>query len=163
MSFSILAVEVAPWQLWSLPLVTLVSVGVGLALGWFLAMRHMTATVVGSGPHSTGKKPASVHDEKYWAEKRSSPRFVARSSHVQVTESPGHATAIEGVLLNRSLGGLGLSVDRQFQSGKILHVKVGGDAEAAGWVRVEVRYCRFERGRWTLGCKFLDEALANNH
>jgi hypothetical protein len=150
MSVSILAYQTAGWETWWIGLTALISVAVGLFLGRYLSLR-------GTAPADT--EPAEQdrpHDEAYWAEKRSSPRFQVRAMRVLLAESPNQTDFIEAVMLNRSLGGLGLSVDREIPAGKTLHVCICESERDNHWSVIEIRYCRPERGRWTLGCKFLE-------
>ena len=158
----LLAVEVAAWQLWSLPIVVALSVGVGLLLGRYLGWQPSSPPAVNPAPAplpaTVHEAPAPVFSEQHWENKRATPRYKVHPTRALLSENADHAHAVEGVLLNRSLGGLGLSVDRQLQMGKILYVCMPDATEQADWLRVEVRYCRLERGRWTLGCKFVDAA-----
>ncbi len=142
-------------ELWTIPLVALVAAGAGLFLGRYV-WRRGTPAVAAAATDTVGIEAPPEHDEAYWQEKRSSPRFKVRAMRALLAESPDHADQAEGVLLNHSLGGLGLSVDRQIPAGKNLYVCLCESEEDNLWRRVEVRYCRPERGRWTLGCKFLD-------
>jgi hypothetical protein len=136
----------------------LISIAVGLFLGRYLSLRGTSADLA-----TEPAEQDQPHDEAYWAEKRSSPRFQVRALRVLLAESPHQTDFVEGVLLNRSLGGLGLSVDREIPAGKILQVCICESEQDNQWAVIEVRYCRPERGRWTLGCKFLETPAASTN
>jgi hypothetical protein len=148
----IIAFQTAGWEPWWVGIGALLSIGAGLVLGRFIWGRH-AASAVPSVNSATSASPAQ--DEDYWREKRSSPRYQVRARKVLLAESPDHADRIEAVLLNRSLGGLGLSTDRQVEAGKSMHVCLCESDDDTRWLPIEVRYCRPERGRWALGCKFV--------
>ena len=48
--------------------------------------------------------------------------------------------------------------------GSIVSVRTSAEVgdDLAPPVNVEVRYCRLERGRWTLGCKFVETTTADD-
>ncbi len=138
----------------TVPLTALVSLALGLLLGRFLYYRP--GAEAETGPAQPAPDGPPVGSEEYWAERRSAPRFSVRQLKVLLLDPKSQAEPFEGWLLNRSLGGLGLSVPRQVEAGNIISVRPADGGEVTPWVRVEVRYCRLERGRWTLGCKFVD-------
>jgi hypothetical protein len=158
-----LDVETAPWQTWSIPTAMVLSLGVGVMLGWFLALRRSSGQP--GSPDRAGEDenlaapetPLASGEEKEWEDKRGSPRHAVRPSRVLVAETPEEANAMEGVLLNRSLGGLGLSLEKELPTGRIFQVLLTADGQPS-WIPLQVRYCRPERGRWTVGCKFVDPA-----
>ena len=149
MAAYLVAFQTTGWEAWWIVVGSLFSLGAGLFLGRYLWGRSAHSGEVAL--KAVSAKPQATD----WEEKRSAPRYQVRPRKVLLAESSDHAGRIEGVLLNRSLGGLGLSVDQEIAGGKVLQVCLCESAEDDRWETIEVRYCRPERGRWTLGCKFL--------
>jgi hypothetical protein len=147
----------ASLPVWQLGLVGLAVLAAGAA--GFVAGRRLPPTWPWRRKPSAEADPV-VKDEAYWAERRSSPRHQVRQAKVLLTEPGGEP--FEGWLMNRSLGGLGLSVSRAVDVGTILTVRADGEGDITPAVEVEVRYCRLERGRWALGCKFVDALPSNS-
>lgn len=138
---------------WIFSLLALACAMLGLYAGRLIYRPRRLPTVqAGTAPE------VASDDEGGWADRRAHARHRVRQLKVLISDAQAQATPIEGWLLNRSLGGLGLSVSRAIESGNIVSVKPCNDDPHAPWVQVEVRYCRLERGRWTLGCKFVDES-----
>jgi hypothetical protein len=151
------AAELPSWVMWTLPTIAVVSLGLGVVVG---------RRLYGPRPAAPTETPPSVQEsadegDGEWVERRSSPRHKVRQVKVLLSDVNAQAPPFEGWLLNRSLGGLGLSVPRSVESGTVLSVRQALGSEVTPWVRVEVRYCRMERGRWTLGCKFVDHLPSN--
>ncbi len=159
MSIAMFAAELPSWVMWTLPAVALGSVGLGVVVGRRLSSQRPTATSeLPPSPEGQGDE----EDDSQWVERRSSPRHKVRQVKVLLSDATAQAAPFEGWLLNRSLGGLGLSVPRSVDAGTILSVRQALGNEVTPWVRVEVRYCRMERGRWTLGCKFVEHLPSNS-
>jgi hypothetical protein len=70
-------------------------------------------------------------------------------SEIDATGKP-----LEGWVLNRSGGGLCLSLNQAFPAGMTLHLRLAADA-AMPWVPVEVKYCHPFSSRWKVGCRFV--------
>jgi hypothetical protein len=67
------------------------------------------------------------------------------------------AKAESGLVIDRSKGGLCLSLPRPVSVGTTLQVRACQAPEGTPWIGVRVRHC-VERGdRWELGCQFLEE------
>jgi hypothetical protein len=86
------------------------------------------------------------------AERRSSPRVKGRQVRVHVVCAATSGEALQGWVLDRSCGGLGLWVPAPVAEGASLLVRAAGSADA---VPVEVCNCRADGDRWVLGCRFL--------
>jgi hypothetical protein len=70
-------------------------------------------------------------------------------------KEPGQEPA-KGVVLDRSRGGLCLSLGQPAASGTTLRVRVASLADEMEWVQLEVRHCRRRDERWLAGCKFVE-------
>lgn len=63
---------------------------------------------------------------------------------------------LEGLVLNRSKGGLQLSVDQAVPVGTVLGVRASAAADNLPWVQIRVKRCRQHGETWTLGCQFVE-------
>jgi hypothetical protein len=153
------AAELPSWVIWAMPTIAVGSVGLGVVVGRRLYGARPAAPTEFPPPP---EDQAEDEDDARWVERRLSPRHKVRQVKVLLSDAAAQTPPFEGWLLNRSLGGLGLSVSRSVDAGTILSVRQAVGNEVTPWVRVEVRYCRMERGRWTLGCKFVDHLPSNS-
>lgn len=74
-----------------------------------------------------------------------------------VLQIPDASAALTGMVLNRSRGGLLLSVAQEVDTGTFLKVLPAHAPEGTDWVAIEVRHCRPRENGWMLGCKFRQE------
>jgi hypothetical protein len=63
--------------------------------------------------------------------------------------------ARQGVVLDRSVGGLRLGLDEEIVIGARLLLLPGGASEMIPWTEVEVRTCRQIDDSWETGCQFI--------
>jgi hypothetical protein len=68
---------------------------------------------------------------------------------------------LRGLVVNRSQGGVGMVVDKAFDKGTQLRIRVEGAPKEIPWVPVEVRHCRSAGRNWLIGCKFLEPVSWN--
>src|SRR5262245_39482871 len=103
------------------------------------------------------KLPAEArHFLEMAMERRSGRRRWGNPTDVQLT-SPLLPCPLQGVVINRSTGGLGIFVDAEVQAGAVLEVR---SVEAPRYVpsaEVEIKYCRKVRRQYILGCQFCSE------
>jgi hypothetical protein len=85
-------------------------------------------------------------------DRREAPR---RRKHIKVlvSDTAGGREPVPGWVLDRSLGGLCLSVPDEVPSGATVSVCPAA-APGAGWVAVEVKNCRRVEDAWELNCQF---------
>jgi len=88
-------------------------------------------------------------------EKRQAVRRKGNPVSVLISDAGGRATPWQGVVADRSLGGLGLMVHNKVAVGTILSVRPAQGSTIFPWVQVEVRSCRQEGDSWNLGCQFV--------
>jgi hypothetical protein len=69
---------------------------------------------------------------------------------------PGQEPA-KAVVVDRSRGGLCLSLSQPAAEGTILRLRVASLADDMEWVEVEVKHCRRTKQRWLVGCKFVQD------
>jgi PilZ domain len=90
-------------------------------------------------------------------EKRRSLRRGGIAVPVVVSKSPAAEETIPGLVLNRSRGGLRLSVPEKVEVGQVLAVRTANFPEGLDPVEVRVRHCKQTSDGWHLGCQFVDE------
>jgi hypothetical protein len=66
---------------------------------------------------------------------------------------PG-SEALRGWIMNRSSGGLGLSVPQPVEERTIVRVRTVTAPSAVPWVEAEVINCQPQAGRWFLHCRY---------
>lgn len=88
-------------------------------------------------------------------EKRQAVRRKGNPVSVLISDASGRATPWQGVVADRSLGGLRLVVRNKAAVGTILSVRPAQANTIFPWVQVEVRSCREEGDSWNLGCQFV--------
>jgi hypothetical protein len=128
---------------WALVVFGLVSAGLGLCLGRAVFSRRAAL-------------PTSPAPVRSGADLRTCPRYPAVQGRALLLPMAGPGEAVECWLVDCSLGGVGLSADRHVEAGSIWQLKAPGRGGSELPDRVQVKYCRLHRGRWRLGCQFLD-------
>lgn len=87
-------------------------------------------------------------------ERRRSLRRMGNPVDVLVTETEGEP--FEGVVIDRSTGGLCLSLPRLIAAETMLKVVACHAPEGAPALAVKVRHCRQAGDRWLCGCQFVE-------
>lgn len=86
-------------------------------------------------------------------ERRAGPRRKGNQIEVRLDDGSG-AGPVVGLVLDRSVGGLGLLTDAPIEAGTVLKVRPTQAPETTPSVEVTVRSCK-QRGRqYELGCQF---------
>lgn len=88
-------------------------------------------------------------------EKRRSLRRKGNAVSVLISDAKAEASPERGCVLDRSHGGLRLSVSQQVQPGTVLSVRVAHAATIIPWVQLEVRTCTRADVGWELGCQYV--------
>src|SRR5947209_3838179 len=107
----------ARWEMWTFPLVGLACAGVGLFVGRsLLGKRRTAARPPAPVPAAAPQVRPDDDDEDGPAEpgrdRRVWPRHKVREVKVTISDAAGAGEPFEGWVVNRSLGGLGISVDQ---------------------------------------------------
>jgi hypothetical protein len=102
------------------------------------------------GPEGTGLLRPNGSKER-----RSTPRRRGVRAPVLFVRPQNPGEVFEGEVLDRSSGGLNLSVPQPFSPGALLQLCLAPAPEGLRWVPVQVRHCSPEGRRWRLGCQFL--------
>lgn len=144
------------WEAWIAP-----SVGVGCALlavligRWLFSERapdpHLRFPPSRNPP--TPQPDPFVHGSA--SERRASLRRGGNPVAVLISDAETKLPPFQGWVLDRSMGGLCLSVDQAVPTGTVLSVRAANAPPNVSWVQVEVKNCRQEGSAWELGCQFL--------
>lgn len=109
---------------------------------------------------STTSRPAGPQWESSWAigskgEKRTALRREGNPVAVELTDEKMLGAPFDGFVIDRSVGGLGVVIDRTVEVGTILSVRPRNAPETVPWVQIEIRSCRAENKEYLLGCRFV--------
>lgn len=88
------------------------------------------------------------------SDRRSYPRRK-RLLRVQVIDVLKNSEAFSGWVVDRSVGGMCISVDHEIEPGTPLKVRPTNVPASAPWVELRVQSIRPQDGTWDLGCAFL--------
>jgi len=124
-------------------------VGLALLVGLVVIRRRQpvkSAPAAGALP-----KPAGLSGDS--ADRRHSARRVETPIAIHVASLPGEEQPAEGWVVNRSPGGLCLSLNTPIPVGTVVSVRLAAQADM-GWVPLEVKYCSALGSRWKVGCGF---------
>jgi PilZ domain len=89
-------------------------------------------------------------------DRRSSMRREGEPVKVFVAPGTDSAEAGEGLVVDRSQGGLCLMVNEPVEQGSLLRVRAAHVPDDAQWVPVYVKRCQAQGDSWKLGCQFAE-------
>ncbi len=89
-------------------------------------------------------------------ERRRCPRRGGNPTRVLLAGSKGRGEQSEGMVVDRSMGGMCLLVNQQVSRGAILGVRSVHAPEHVGWVDIKAVYAREVGERWQVGCEFVE-------
>jgi hypothetical protein len=141
----------SPWRDW-LPWVIGALAGVLVVAGLQLCRRRP-----GDPAAAPAEKPPPLDPFIFGSvrEQRQAVRRKGNPVSVMISDATGRAAPWEGVVWDRSLGGLGLMVHNPVAVGTILSVRPAQASTVIPWVQVEVRSCRQKGDSWNLGCQYV--------
>jgi len=99
------------------------------------------------------KRPSPANNR----ENRASLRRSGNPVKVLVSQTGSEGEHFKGLAVNRSRGGLCLSVDRPVDAGQVIHVRAPHAPDDLPWVELRVKRCQTNGERWRLGCQFVAE------
>jgi hypothetical protein len=147
-----IGIDFTQWEIWVTPLIGLVSASLALLMGHvFFRNRHKHSL---SPPDQEGP-PSNTLAYGGFVERRETVRRKGKQVKVLITDAEALEEPVEGWIMDRSMGGLCLSVTRLVGTGTILSVRTANAPQTTPWVQVEVKSCRDQGGRWELGCQYL--------
>jgi hypothetical protein len=87
------------------------------------------------------------------SDRRSWPRRK-RAIQVILQDAGGEGDPFPAWIMDRSIGGLGLSVDQPLEPGTILRVRRATAATDVPWAEIQVKSVRIKENTWEVGCQF---------
>lgn len=159
------------WQhILGLPGFTGATLGVGVVSGLLLSrFTQGGSTIVSPSPNrneAEDETPPVVEAQgpvkltmaapaaKATKEQRRTPRRSGRHVHVFVTSPGSSEEPRQGIVLDRSAGGLKILLGHDYQPGETLQVLPGGASQLTPWVAVVVRTCQKSGEDWEVGVQF---------
>jgi hypothetical protein len=142
--------DIPHWQIWIGPLVGLACAGVTMLVGRSVLRRRRRA-------QPSGQNKVTDHDpfeSGSTSERRTSLRRVGKVIKVLITRTDGEPESVEGMVLDRSMGGLCIALTRSVPLDSLLSVRAAGAPDNTPWVEVTVRRCISKNDRWEVGCQF---------
>lgn len=132
--------------------------GVSFAIGLVIGLISRKAPA--SAPPAPPAAPLppltpTVETSESKGDKRRNPRRPGRSVEVLIHVPGLMQESIKGVILNRSVGGLGILVGDEYQVGSTIGVLPAAASKLTPWVEVEVKSCRRSGEDWEIGVQFL--------
>jgi hypothetical protein len=134
---------------WATPLVGIVFAGIILAAGSRLMWTRRAA--LAPPPPSSEPDPFICGGA---LEKRTSARRKGHATRVLLANGNRFSPAAEGWIVDRSMGGLRISVGSPVALQSVLRIRAVDAPESAPWVEIQVRCCQASEDRWELGCQF---------
>jgi len=96
---------------------------------------------------------SSPSSERDSGERRSWPRRK-RAIQVVLQDAAGEEDPFPAWIMDRSIGGLGLSVDQPLETGTVLRVRRATAPTDVPWVDIQVKSVRTKENTWEVGCQF---------
>jgi hypothetical protein len=87
------------------------------------------------------------------SDRRSWPRRK-RAIQVVLQDAAGEDDPFPAWIMDRSIGGLGLSVDQPLEPGTVLRVRRATAPTDVPWVDIQVKSVRTKENTWEVGCQF---------
>ena len=137
-------------------------------IGYFLFVRQGEGTQARAKktrPFRTLKKKTKALRDPFLhgsgSERRTGLRRKGNEIEVTLRDADVKVNLGIGWVLDRSVGGLCLKVQKKFDVGEILSVRPSSAPTTLPWLQIEVRSCRAEDGAWELGCQFTHQPTWN--
>jgi len=139
------------WQTLTIPAVglTVTLLILGTALYWVNTRKAKTSTLL-SMPVPDPFTEGSPSDRRH------SPRRIGRSIKVTIQLADDARTVFEGFILDRSIGGLRLKLDRDLKPDQILNIRTVDAPQTVAWIQAEVRQThQLPDKTYEVGCQFV--------
>lgn len=141
------------WESWIAPAAVLGFAG--LALIMVLGFLRSRKQVPPPAPAPETPLAWDPFDQGSTSERRSSIRRAGKTIKVLISDAEGVAEPYQGLVCDRSLGGLCLAVPRAVEENTILSVRALDANATTPWIQVEVKRCSANNDHWELGCRFV--------
>jgi len=105
------------------------------------------AEVALSAANNSNSEAKADSDRRSWPRRK-------RAIQVILQDAGGHRDPFPAWIMDRSMGGLRLSVDEPIEEGTVLRVRRAAAPTEVPWVDVQVKSVRTKENTWELGCQF---------
>jgi hypothetical protein len=106
-----------------------------------------TAAAALSAANTANSEAKDDKDRRSWPRRK-------RAIQVVLQDANGDRDPFPAWIMDRSMGGLGLSVDEPIEEGTFLRVRRAAAPTDVPWVEVQVKSVRIKENTWELGCQF---------
>jgi hypothetical protein len=145
-------IDLSQWKEWIAPVAGLGAAIVVLLAGLLLFGRRKRVRPI-MPPLPAHTADPFLHGSA--AERRSSLRRGGNPVAVLISDARARSEPVPGWVVDRSTGGLCLSVSDKLTPGTVLSVRTANAPEAIPWVQVEVKNCREAGSAYEVGCQFV--------
>jgi hypothetical protein len=141
-------------QPWTIPVIGLLVASLAFLVGrrWLVPRPPPAPAKVVEEVAST--LVTAKRTSKSQPDRRAVPRRKGNCVEVFLTDD-SKGPPILGWVVDRSMGGLCLIVEKPLKEGSILNVRPRQAPQTAPWTAIEIRSCRPENVEWEVGCRFL--------
>jgi PilZ domain len=127
----------------------LVSAAVIVALGRFFLRRELPPVP------AKGEIASDPFEQGSATERRTAARRIGRHVRVFVSDARAEAPPSEGWILDRSVGGLRISLGHQVAPDTVLTVRACNAPDTIPWTQIRVLRCHSRGAFFELGCQFV--------
>jgi hypothetical protein len=144
---------------WSAPIIGLAAAGLTFVVGRaVLAGRKARAAAGGPGAAAGPAADAASSDPFIFgstSERRIAARREGNTVEVLIADRDATTAPLQGWVVDRSVGGLGLRTDVPLPVGAAFNIRPHGAGTIVPWTEVEVKSCRQNADGWEIGCQFV--------
>lgn len=145
-------------QPWAIPVIGMLVAGLAFLMGrrWLVARPEPPKAMPAEPPSPTPLVTMmTLNPSQPQRDRRAAPRRKAGSRvEVYLTDDPKEPPIVAWVV-DRSMGGLCLIVEKPLKEGSVLNVRPRQAPQTAPWTAIEIRSCRCDGDEWEIGCRFL--------
>ena len=141
-------------EVWLAVVAGLLSMSLALMVARFVFGRRREPAAEPPPPKESGPVP-DPFEHGSATERRFALRRSGRQVRVFVTNLEATTKPVEGWVMDRSVGGMCLSLYEPIEKGAKLKVIAENAPEGTPWVEVEVKTVRLDGDRCEVGCQFL--------
>jgi hypothetical protein len=140
-----------------IPVIGIASAGMALIWGRALFNRNRRRTRLRSAPPATQEAIAAPDPFTHGSasEKRKAFRRGGNPTEIRVTDEKQAAEPVQGWVINRSTGGLGLVIPEPVAEGTVLSIRAANAPTTVPWYQIQVRSCREADDGWEIGSQWV--------
>jgi hypothetical protein len=144
---------------WVVPVIGVVAAGLTFLVGRAISKGRKTRTG-GESPGGAGSsvRGGGASDPFIFgsnSERRSGARREGNTVEVILADRDERAAPLQGWVVDRSVGGLGLRTEVPLPVGAVFSVRPRSASAIVPWTEVEVKSCRQHAATWEVGCQFV--------